>query len=160
MKTRWREYIQTTHAGFSEHIRISCIIALFLFLSRQGLAENRVMLVGVDGATWTVIGRLIEKGELPAFKRLTDEGSYMPRFNTMGSTVSPVVWTSVATGRLPKDHGILGFTERLPSGKVIPISGKFPFTAKGWRKIVSCWLALTVREMGSTSFWEGHPDIG
>ena len=63
------------------------------------------MLVGVDGATWTVIGRLIEKGELPAFKRLTDEGSYMPRFNTMGSTVSPVVWTSVATGRLPKDHG-------------------------------------------------------
>ena len=127
MKTRWREYIQTTHAGFSEHIRISCIIALFLFLSRQGLAENRVMLVGVDGATWTVIGRLIEKGELPAFKRLTDEGSYMPRFNTMGSTVSPVVWTSVATGRLPKDHGILGFTERLPSGKVIPISGNMGY---------------------------------
>ena len=62
------------------------------------------------------------RGELPAFRRLVEEGASLPRFDTLSITHSPVVWTTVATGRRPRDHGILGFTARLPDGRQIPVT--------------------------------------
>jgi hypothetical protein len=53
----------------------------------------------VDGATWTVLAPLLERGELPAFQRLREEGAFLPRFAALRITHSPVIWTTVATGR-------------------------------------------------------------
>jgi hypothetical protein len=88
----------------------------------EGPPKPRLIFLGIDGATWKVIGPLLERGELPAFRRLVEEGASMPRFETLSTTFSPVVWTSIATGAAPEDHGILSFTSQLPNGQLIPVT--------------------------------------
>ena len=83
---------------------------------------GKVVLFAIDGATWKVIGPAIERGELPAFARLLEEGASTKRFETMESTQSPVVWTTVVTGRKPEHHGIEDFVEKLRNRRKIPVS--------------------------------------
>lgn len=85
-------------------------------------AKTRLFFLGVDGATWTVLGPMLERGELPAFQRLVREGASLPQLDTLQVTESPVIWTTIATGQRPLYHNIRGFTARLPSGHVIPVT--------------------------------------
>ncbi len=71
-------------------------------------AEARVVLVGIDGASWRVIDGMRAEGHLPAFDALLRRG-VSAELETVEPVVSPVVWTSVATGRSPEAHGIGGF---------------------------------------------------
>src|SRR5215210_6520390 len=67
-----------------------------------------VVLVGIDAADWLTIDRLVQKGVLPAFAQLKRAG----RTGVMLSTpplVSPIIWTTIATGMPPEKHGILDF---------------------------------------------------
>ncbi|MBN1274498.1 MAG: alkaline phosphatase family protein [Candidatus Aminicenantes bacterium] len=68
----------------------------------------KVVFVGLDGADWRVIDPLIEKGELPNFTRLVDEGSSGP-LRTLKNANSAVIWSSIFTGKTPKAHGIFDF---------------------------------------------------
>lgn len=108
--------------------------------------------LGIDGASWAVIGPMLEAGELPNFERLRREGAVMPDFETMEPTSSPVVWTTVATGRDPEDHGIQSFTDILPSGDRIPVSGNSR-TAK------AIWEIATERgkTVGVIGWWASWP---
>jgi predicted AlkP superfamily phosphohydrolase/phosphomutase len=67
--------------------------------------------VGVDGLTFDVIDPMISRGELPHFSWLAAEGASGP-LATIAPTNSSLLWTSVATGRHHRDHGIDGFTFR------------------------------------------------
>jgi predicted AlkP superfamily phosphohydrolase/phosphomutase len=69
----------------------------------------RVYVVGMDGATWDVIDPLIERGKLPVFKALKEEGAWA-RLRTFDPTLSAVVWTSIATGKTMIKHGIVDWT--------------------------------------------------
>ena len=64
----------------------------------------RIQLIGIDGADFRYIDRLIEQSELPNFRRFKQLGVFGP-LETI-SPHSPVVWTSIATGRGPIFHGI------------------------------------------------------
>jgi len=68
----------------------------------------RVVLLGVDGADWRTIDSLIAQGELPAFARLRRDGITAP-LPTIPGEFSPMIWTTVATGRPASVHGVLGF---------------------------------------------------
>ncbi|MEM9408037.1 MAG: alkaline phosphatase family protein, partial [Acidobacteriota bacterium] len=75
------------------------------------IEEGRLPLVVlcIDGADPDdVILPLAANGELPTFARLLDEGTFAP-LETLTPTLSPAVWTSLATGKLPAEHGILHF---------------------------------------------------
>ena len=72
-----------------------------------------VTILGIDGATWEIIDPLIEKGSLPGFKRLKEEGAWSS-LETFQPTESVAIWTSIATGVAPTKHGIQSFTRRLP----------------------------------------------
>ncbi len=69
---------------------------------------TRVAIIGWDGGEWTVIEELLEKGYLPNLQRLIDQGVSAP-FRSLPSTKSPLVWTSIATGKVPAKHGIIDF---------------------------------------------------
>ncbi|MBW2313567.1 MAG: alkaline phosphatase family protein [Deltaproteobacteria bacterium] len=73
-----------------------------------GVAAGRVVLVGVDGASWRVIDGLVAEGALPTFAALAERG-VEAELETVEPVVSPVVWTSLATGRTPENHGVSGF---------------------------------------------------
>jgi predicted AlkP superfamily phosphohydrolase/phosphomutase len=68
--------------------------------------EGPLLVIGVDGAEWSVLEPLLEAGELPTLSRLIETGasgrlrSFDPR------QASPVIWTTIATGLAPEDHGI------------------------------------------------------
>jgi predicted AlkP superfamily phosphohydrolase/phosphomutase len=69
-----------------------------------------LLVIAVDGADWQYVDPLIERGELPAFARLRREGSWGTLESLRGRIMSPVVWTTVATGKGPMEHGIRSFT--------------------------------------------------
>ena len=80
------------------------------------LAPSRpapVLLLGIDGATRTVMDPLMEQGRLPNFAKLRDRGVYAA-LATREPTISPIIWTSIATGKVPEKHGIPGFTSPIP----------------------------------------------
>lgn len=68
--------------------------------------DGPVLLVGMDGLEWNVLLPLLHAGEMPVFERLIREG-VAGRLETLTPTSSPVIWTTVATGKLPAKHGIL-----------------------------------------------------
>ncbi len=68
--------------------------------------DNPLVLIGVDGGDWAVIEALMAKGELPNLSKLINTGISGHLINP-GPTVSPSVWTTVATGHFPRRHGIL-----------------------------------------------------
>jgi tetratricopeptide (TPR) repeat protein len=79
-----------------------------------------VILIGIDAADWFTIDPLVRKGVLPAFARLKTVG----RTGVMRTTpplVSPIIWTSIATGQPPDKHGVLDFVVDTPSGGQEPV---------------------------------------
>lgn len=68
----------------------------------------KVALVGLDGADWQVLRPMIERGELPAFAGMMKTGS-SGDLATFPDSNSAVIWTSIYTGVLPGDHGVLDF---------------------------------------------------
>ncbi len=69
------------------------------------MPENKLIIIGIDGATFDVIKPLIKKNELPTFKKLIDGGSW----GELESTIPPVTcpaWPSFVTGKNPKNHGV------------------------------------------------------
>lgn len=85
----------------------ACALALVPGCSR-GPLPGRVLIVGVDGATLERIRPMIADGRLPNFARLTAEGASGP-LRSMHMLLSPRIWTTVATGKHPRDHGIEGW---------------------------------------------------
>ena len=111
----------------------------------------KVLFVGIDGAAWKVIGPMLEKNELPAFRRLVEEGAYRPDFETLPITHSPLIWTTIATGRAPEDHGVLTFTSQLPNGQVIPVTGSVRKARAIWE--LASQRAVTVGVIGWWATW-------
>ncbi|RJP81442.1 MAG: hypothetical protein C4524_01775 [Candidatus Zixiibacteriota bacterium] len=72
------------------------------------LDSTRVAIFGWDGAEWSVIEELLAQGQLPHFQRLVDTGVSAP-FRSLDELRSPLIWTSIATGKVPEKHGILDF---------------------------------------------------
>jgi hypothetical protein len=73
-------------------------------------AARRVAVLGLDGADWRVIDPMLAQGELPNLARLVARGSTAV-LESVEPTYSPVVWSSVFSGKLPGRHGITGWYE-------------------------------------------------
>lgn len=82
--------------------------------SDGGRAPDRLVLLGLDAADADVIARLRERGELPNFDRLFEEG-IVAEIAVEPPIFSPVIWTTQFTGCRPAKHGIESFT--LPVGE-------------------------------------------
>jgi len=67
-----------------------------------------VVVVGVDGATFEIIDPMVASGELPAFAAMQAAGS-RGVLRSMEPMFSPLLWTTIASGKRPEQHGIHGF---------------------------------------------------
>jgi predicted AlkP superfamily phosphohydrolase/phosphomutase len=70
----------------------------------------KIFLLGIDGLTFQVLDPLIEKGYLPNFARLKQEGSWGILRSTI-PPITPAAWMSIATGLKPAKHGTLDFLD-------------------------------------------------
>lgn len=81
----------------------------------------KLILIGWDGADWEMAHPMLAAGELPALQYLLGEGA-SGNLRTLQPPLSPMLWTSIATGKTADQHGVLGFTEvDNLSGKVRPV---------------------------------------
>jgi predicted AlkP superfamily phosphohydrolase/phosphomutase len=70
--------------------------------------DKRVLVIGLDGATWGILQPLMQRGYLPNLNHLYQNGAS----GTLRSTdppLTPVAWTSCFTGVNPGKHGVFGF---------------------------------------------------
>jgi predicted AlkP superfamily phosphohydrolase/phosphomutase len=68
--------------------------------------------MAVDGLEWDLVLPMVEAGELPELRQLMERGRF-GLLSTSRPTFSPIIWTSIATGKPREDHGILGFSKKL-----------------------------------------------
>jgi predicted AlkP superfamily phosphohydrolase/phosphomutase/tetratricopeptide (TPR) repeat protein len=96
------------------------------------MQKRRVLVVGWDAADWKVIEPLMAAGQMPHLARLVDRG-VMGNIATLEPVLSPMLWTSIATGKRPYKHGVLGFSEVVAqTGVVRPVSSLSRRTKAIW----------------------------
>jgi len=115
---------------------------------------EQVILVGVDGLEWRVLEPLMAKGKVPHLARLADRGA-RGELITLAPAYSPVIWATIATGKLPHKHGITGF---------VPPDGGPPFTSNS-RTTQALWNVLgdlghPVAVVGWWTTWPAEPVRG
>lgn len=76
----------------------------------RGVA-GRVAIFAIDGADWDLLSELAADGRLPNIRAMT-QGGTTASLQTIQPTVSPLLWTSVATGVQPDHHGVIDFIDR------------------------------------------------
>lgn len=86
------------------------------------LFKRRVILLGFDSCDPDLVDQFIREGKLPNFARMRREGAY-GALRSIQPTLSPVVWTTIATAMPPQRHGILDFVVKTPTGPV-PVSSR------------------------------------
>lgn len=69
---------------------------------------SRVLIIGLDGATFDVMNPLIEAGRMPNFQRFINRGVAGTLLSTR-PPITPAAWTTFMTGKGPGRHGILDF---------------------------------------------------
>jgi predicted AlkP superfamily phosphohydrolase/phosphomutase/Tfp pilus assembly protein PilF len=93
----------------------------------RGVA-GRVAIFAIDGADWELISELSADGRIPNLRALALGGT-TASLQTIQPTVSPLVWTSVATGLPPDRHGVIDFVDRA-TGR--PVDSKTRRTPALW----------------------------
>jgi len=93
---------------------------------------GKVAIIGLDAADWDFALPMIQRGELPNLARLRREGAY-GEIRTGSPPLSPLLWTTIATGKSPDLHGINDFLILDgKTGQMAPISSEF-------RKVKALW---------------------
>ena len=116
------------------------------------MPKPKVLLVGWDAADWKVIRPLLDAGQMPNLARFLAQG-VRGNLATIYPVLSPMLWTSIATGKRAYKHGIHGFSEPLPDG-----SGVRPVTLLS-RKTKAIWNILNQNGHRSivVGWWPSHP---
>jgi predicted AlkP superfamily phosphohydrolase/phosphomutase len=70
--------------------------------------KRRVIVIGLDGATFSLIDPLLEQGKLPSLKDLVNNGIRARLLSTIPYATVPA-WPSFMTGKNPGKHGVFDF---------------------------------------------------
>jgi len=99
-------------------------------------AMSRVLVIGLDGATFDLIDPWVKEGRLPTIASCLDQGVRAPLLSTPLSN-SAQAWSSFITGMNPGRHGIYDFFETLDDGYGVR------FINASFRKGRSLWKLLS-----------------
>ncbi|MBC7263241.1 MAG: alkaline phosphatase family protein [Chloroflexi bacterium] len=76
---------------------------------------RKVLIIGMDGATFDILGPLMDEGWLPNLAKLRANGVW-GKLRTTIPPVSASAWVSFATGKNPGKHGLFDFVFPRPDG--------------------------------------------
>ena len=124
----------------------------------SGLSKSKIIFIGVDALTWEIMNRLVKEGKVPHISSLLQRGSY-GSLKTLIPAMSPELWSTIGTGKLPRKHGIEGFVTVDPKTKKL-----VPYTSN-MRKSKAIWEILggynkTVGIVGWWNSWPAEPVNG
>jgi Flp pilus assembly protein TadD/arylsulfatase A-like enzyme len=131
----------------------SAVLLTSLTLNSAGAAPKpRVIVVGWDGADWGLLDPLLQHGRLPHLKALIEKGT-AANLATYRPRASPLLWTTMATGLTPLEHGVADFQEfDVAAGTSLPVSGRS-------RKGPAIWNVASARgySVGIVGWWATWP---
>ena len=105
----------------------------------RGGLPGRVVVLGLDGADPATIDLLMSEGKLPHFAKLRREGAYSP-LQSRRPLLSPVIWTTIATGKTADRHRIGHFVAVNPvTGEQLPVTSRM-------RRAQAIWNVLSAHE--------------
>lgn len=114
--------------------------------------HDRVIVLGLDAVDPDVVDLLIAEGKLPNFERLKREGAYS-RLHSPPPLLSPIIWTTIATGKKPSDHGIGHFiTDDPETGRPLPVTSDM-------RRVKALWNIFSERDrkVAVVGWWATWP---
>jgi len=106
---------------------IALVAALTLVACHHAAPRGRVMVLGLDGMDPVTLDQLMAEGKMPSFARLREGGAYGPGWKVMKPLLSPIIWTTIATGKRSKTE--------------IPMISCFPGAAAVRRRGQRAWVS-------------------
>ncbi len=115
-------------------------------------AARSVLFVGLDGADWRFLEPLMAAGRMPNLARLERAGSGGVLL-TEQPPLSPLLWTTMMTGRSPLEHRILDFV------RFNPVSGRREPITSDERQVPAVWEVASNagREVAVVGLWGTFP---
>jgi Flp pilus assembly protein TadD len=133
--------------------------ALVRALAREELRvaapeEGRLIVVGLDALDWGLVDDLTRRGVMPHLKGLLVRGAQVT-VRMRPPLLSPLIWTTLATGQPPDVHGVLDFVEPDPRG-----GPPQPVTSDS-RKVPALWemAAAAGRTSAVVGWWATFPAV-
>ncbi len=102
--------------------------------------KKRVLVIGLDGATWDILNPLMRDGKLPHLQKLLDKSAQ----GVLMSSIPPVTaaaWTCFSTGKNPGKHGLVDFIYFPNHGYRVTIANSTT------RNAATLWNLLSERDM-------------
>ncbi|MDP6460580.1 MAG: alkaline phosphatase family protein [Gemmatimonadota bacterium] len=113
----------------------------------------RSTVVALDGADWRLALPLVRQGKLPVLSALLRAGASGIMLSNPDYSWSPVLWTTIATGRLPERHGVTAFMTSVPGmDRKIPT----PSTSRTCRALWNLF-SESGRTAGFVGWWVTWP---
>lgn len=81
------------------------------------MSDNKVFVIGIDGMDPKMTRRMVDEGKLPHIKKLIEMGSARKDLVLLGGvpTITPPMWSTLATGAYPSTHGITCYWNQHPT---------------------------------------------
>ena len=94
---------------------------------------------------------LMSEGKLPHFAELRRQGAY-GKLRSQRPILSPIIWTTIATGKTPDQHGIGHFVATTPTGEELPVTSQM-------RQVEAIWNIVSDadREVAVVGWWATWP---
>jgi len=97
--------------------------------------QRRVMVIGLDGATFTLLEPLMALGVMPFLARFREESAHGELLSTMPPVTAPA-WASFMTGVNPGRHGIYEFAHRQRGSlSQVPVNATFLQAPTLWQRL-------------------------
>lgn len=111
----------------------------------------KILFVGIDALDWQVARPMMEEGRLPHLARLVEAGTSGDILTLIPLARSPVIWTTIGTGKEPSQHGIGAFLEG-DEGKEVPLT-------RNVRQCKAVWniLGAAGTDVGVVGWWVTWP---
>jgi Flp pilus assembly protein TadD len=108
--------------------------------------------LGLDGVDPRAVSLLAGEGRLPNFERLRREGAFGP-LQSDTPMLSPILWTTIATGKTADEHGIGHFVAvNEKTGERLPVTSRM-------RRVRALWNIASDagRRVGVVGWWATWP---
>jgi predicted AlkP superfamily phosphohydrolase/phosphomutase len=106
-------------------------------------ASPQLLVIGLDGGSWNLLERYIDRGLMPTLQRLMEKGSFGDLCSTMPPITAPA-WTTFRTGVKPGKHGLFSWTRpafQLAAERVVGVEQVLNSTLD--IKVPSIWQTLS-----------------
>ncbi len=118
---------------------------------RAGI-RRKVLWLAIDSFDWAIIDPLIAAGRMPRMAGLVARGA-RGDLRAFPPVLSPVIWTTVATGTRPEKHGIVDFVATDPeTGAVLPVTSTLRRVRAFWNILGDAGVTV-----GVIAWWASFP---